>query len=481
MTEAATASRLAERAERSYVQSRQELHRRTDRLFAVLMLLQWLAGILVAVIISPRAWEGRQSAVHSHVWAALILGGLLSSAPVALALLRPGAPVTRYVIASAQMLWSGLFIHLTGGRIETHFHVFGSLAFLGFYRDWRVYVPATVLVAGDHVLRQFFWPESVFGMAAPEWWRFLEHAGWVVFEDTFMIIACIQGARDMRNVAFQRATAEEASDREREKSSALDKALEELKRSHDQLIRSEKLAAVGKLAASVGHELRNPLAAVRNAHTYIAKRVTDAGTADARMTQFIGVVDRELNSCTRIISDLLDFARERAPSLNPCPLKPLVDEAFSLVPQRANVRIVNEVPASLPVPNLDKDQFRQVVINLVQNAVESIPMEHPGEVRVQAEGGGALPYVVRVVDNGAGIAPEAVANLFQPLYTTKTKGTGLGLAIVQGVVNRHGGTIRAESQPGKGTAFVIELPAAPVNPAVLEEMPRARAESLAGR
>ena len=84
------------------------------------------------------------------------------------------------------MLMGALLIHLTGGRIETHFHVFGSLAFLAFYRDWRVLIPATIVVALDHMLRGLFWPQSVYGVLVASQWRWLEHAAWVVFEDVFL-------------------------------------------------------------------------------------------------------------------------------------------------------------------------------------------------------------------------------------------------------------------------------------------------------
>src|SRR6185295_11419292 len=124
---------------------------------------------------------GRQSAVHVHVYAAIVLGGLISSLPFLFILTRRGALETRVAVACGQMLWSALLIHLTGGRIETHFHVFGSLAILAFYRDVRVLVPATIVVAGDHFIRGIYWPESVYGITNPEWWRFLEHAAWVVF------------------------------------------------------------------------------------------------------------------------------------------------------------------------------------------------------------------------------------------------------------------------------------------------------------
>src|SRR5262249_115003 len=171
------------------------IYKRTDRMFARLMLAQWVAGILFALWISPLAWSGSTSATHTHVWAAIFLGGAISVFPALLAMLRPGELSTRYTIGVAQMLMSALLIHLTGGRIDTHFHVLGSLAFLAFYRDWRVLVPATVVVAVDHMLRGIFWPQSVYGVLVASQWRWLEHAAWVVFEDVFLVVSCIRGTR----------------------------------------------------------------------------------------------------------------------------------------------------------------------------------------------------------------------------------------------------------------------------------------------
>jgi two-component system, sensor histidine kinase and response regulator len=182
------------------------IYQRTDRMFAALMIIQWLAGIAVAVWISPRAWEGSSSYTHPHVWTAIFLGGLITGFPTLLALFRPGATSTRYVIAVAQMLMGAVLIHLTGGRIETHFHVFGSLAFLAFYRDWKVLIPATVVVAADHLLRGWFWPQSVYGVLTTTEWRTLEHAVWVLIEDFFLIVSCIYSQRDMWERALKHAT-----------------------------------------------------------------------------------------------------------------------------------------------------------------------------------------------------------------------------------------------------------------------------------
>ena len=199
----------AARADELFGQYQQDIYRRTDRLFAGLMAVQWIAGILFALWVSPLAWEGASSRTHLHVWAAVVLGGVISLFPALLGLFRPGLTSTRYTIATAQMLMGGLLIHLTGGRIETHFHVFGSLAFLTFYRDWRVLVPATIVVALDHLLRGMFWSQSVYGVLVASQWRWLEHAAWVIFEDIFLVVSCVRSVAEMRQRADRTAALEQ--------------------------------------------------------------------------------------------------------------------------------------------------------------------------------------------------------------------------------------------------------------------------------
>jgi two-component system sensor histidine kinase/response regulator len=198
----------AERADELLQQQRDEIYRNTDVLLARLMVFQWLAAIIIAVVVSPYTWSGQSSEVHLHVWAAAFLGGAITIFPVWLTRIWPGAAFTRYVIAAAQMLMSALLISLTGGRIETHFHVFGSLVILSFYRDWRVLIPATIVVALDHFVRGIYWPHSVYGVLTASPWRSIEHAGWVVFEDVFLVISCLSSVRQMRFIANRTAALE---------------------------------------------------------------------------------------------------------------------------------------------------------------------------------------------------------------------------------------------------------------------------------
>ncbi len=184
------------------------IHQRVDRLFAGLLMLQWLISICTALWISPLAWDGTESQIHIHVWTALALSGLIVCVPVYLAIHRSDLVITRHVIGIAQMLMGAMLIHLSGGRLETHFHVFGSLALLAFYRDWRVLITSSTVVVIDHYLRGLLWPLSIYGSVMFDPWRWLEHAAWVLLEDLFLIQSCVLSIREMRTIARRQAQLE---------------------------------------------------------------------------------------------------------------------------------------------------------------------------------------------------------------------------------------------------------------------------------
>ncbi|HQU74636.1 MAG TPA: methyl-accepting chemotaxis protein, partial [Calditrichia bacterium] len=196
-----------------YNAAMREVHARTDRQFAVLLALEWVVAIVLALVVSPRTWAGTASAVHLHVWAAVGLGAVVCLFPAYLGWRHPGESLTRYAVAIGQASIGALFIHLSGGRIETHFHVFVSLGFLAMYRDWRVLLAATVVIATDHLWRGIFWPESVFGVLTSSPWRVLEHASWVIFEDIGLIRFCLQIEQDMSAAAQKQAEVEQSEAR----------------------------------------------------------------------------------------------------------------------------------------------------------------------------------------------------------------------------------------------------------------------------
>ncbi|MEM7228790.1 MAG: ATP-binding protein [Planctomycetota bacterium] len=202
-----------ERATSLFESELDKSRRHADRMFAVLMAIQFVGAVVAVLVLSPRTWIGAQSAVHVHVWATIGLGAVLALLPLVLVLTRPGAPITRFVIAFAQTMFSALLIHVTGGRIETHFHVFGSLAFLAFYRDYRVLAIATFVTAADHFVRGMYFPQSVFGVADAAMFRWVEHTGWVAFEVIFLSLSIHQSRRQVMLTALRSAELEASGER----------------------------------------------------------------------------------------------------------------------------------------------------------------------------------------------------------------------------------------------------------------------------
>jgi PAS domain S-box-containing protein len=178
-------------------------------MFAIVMAIQYFAIVAGTLAFSPRTYAGATSSIHPHVLLAVGLG-LLIAAPVWLvAWLGKGTRGDRVLVAVCQMLMSSLIIHLTGGRIESHFHVFVSLAFLTFYRDYRVFLPATLAVVADHGIRGVYFPQAVYGDSVLNAWRLMEHSAWVVFQDIFVIAASLAGQREMEAIAVRQALLED--------------------------------------------------------------------------------------------------------------------------------------------------------------------------------------------------------------------------------------------------------------------------------
>jgi len=458
---------VAARTEMLFHEQQQSIVKHTDRIFARLMICQWIFGVGLALWISPRTWIGTQSSIHLHVWAAIFLGGIVTSAPVLMAFLQPGKVLTRHAIAVGQMLMSALLIHLTGGRIETHFHVFGSLAILAFYRDWKVLVSAATVVYVDHVVRGLFWPQSVYGVVSAPIWRSLEHAGWVIFEVTFLMISIRKSLSEMRLVAERQARLESLN--EHFEQTVVERTAE-LTRSEAQLRQSQKMEAVGRLAGGVAHDFNNLLTVIGG---YCAISLAKASGGDGFRKNFLEI-QKAADRAAALTGQLLAFSRKQV-------LQPRVIQLNDVVRGMEKMlrRLIGEdiELSTVYVPNLgnvkaDPGQLEQVIMNLCVNARDAMPrggkltisaanvaidQESSFRNRTLAVG----DYVmIAVSDNGMGMTEEVKSHLFEPFYTTKGvgKGTGLGLATCYGIICQSGGAIRVYSELNSGTTFKIYLP-----------------------
>jgi two-component system, NtrC family, sensor kinase len=270
--------------------------------------------------------------------------------------------------------------------------------------------------------------------------------------------------------SFNKMTAEvagvhaEIEERVRRKTAELDQA-------HRSLLSSEKMASIGKLAATVAHEVNNPLFGILT-YARLTQKEVEKGPAGSRaeMVEHLQIIERESKRCGDIMRNLLTFARQAPSHREPNDLNTLIGRALVLVRHQAEllgIDLRSHLGENLPAVSCDAGQIQQAVLVLLVNATEAMP--HGGVLEVATELDSAAGQArIRVHDTGPGIPPEVLPQIFDPFFTTKEdqQRTGLGLAVARSIVEQHGGEIAVESTPGKGTEFVVTLPA--VRPAVME-------------
>lgn len=244
-----------------------------------------------------------------------------------------------------------------------------------------------------------------------------------------------------------------------ERTVALKSSLRELERAQERLVLQERLAAIGQVAAAVGHELRNPLGVLTNALYLIRTGLPGAQEQGQGVTKHLDTAEREIAAAVVIVESLLDFARARTPATVPVDLVELIEETLSVAPPPTGVEVVRMGLEELPAVLADRQQLRQVLLNLVTNGYEAINGE--GVLTIEAGAQGA-DVQISISDTGPGMDEATAAHVFEPFFTGKAKGIGLGLAVTQRIVEAHGGTIGVESVPGQGAVFSFTLPGAPV-------------------
>jgi len=475
-----------------------EVYSRGDRLFVRLFFAQWLFAIGLALKLSPFAWDGTTRSVHIHVYYAVLFGGALTIPTWFMVRAWPGATLTRHMIAVLQMMWSGLLIHLSGGRVETHFHIFGSLAFLAFYRDWKVLVPAGLVTVLDHFLRGMFWPESIFGLANVEWWRFLEHGFWVLFEDVVLVIGILQSRSEMLLLADRQAELESGRKSLLSNVAALTEA-------QASLVRVSRQAGMAEVATSVLHNIGNVLNSVnvsaglvvdvvrRSNGTALSRAVTllksqpapgrflDEDPRGPKLLQYLGGIataldgerqqmSDELGSLTRNIDHIKAIVAlqqshaKGSAALETMPLHGLLDDALKFNAasyQNNQVEVVRDFGDTTDIVS-DRHSLLQILMNLLSNARHALDgCEGERKLTLRARTS-ADTLTIEVIDTGTGIHPERMNEIFRHGFTTKKDGHGFGLHSSANVAAELGGSLTAASAgPGQGATFTLSVPASP--------------------
>ncbi|MBW2038832.1 MAG: HAMP domain-containing protein [Deltaproteobacteria bacterium] len=244
---------------------------------------------------------------------------------------------------------------------------------------------------------------------------------------------------------------------------SFNKMTQRLKAVQYQLLQSEKLASIGKLAATIAHEINNPLNGILTYTKLIERKLTEGAFKEGEIPKFLSyltIMERETERCSSIVRNLLDFARQREPSLKPdVDINMVVEEAISLL---ANQIALQEIKVEkrfgqLPPIMADPMQLKQAFLNIILNSCET--MQNEGRLTITTAFSDKGKVVkLEIMDNGAGIAKEDLPKIFDPFFTSKEKGTGLGLSVVYGIINSHQGNIEVKSKVDEGTTFIIKLP-----------------------
>ncbi|TBW41055.1 two-component system sensor histidine kinase AtoS [Siculibacillus lacustris] len=227
-----------------------------------------------------------------------------------------------------------------------------------------------------------------------------------------------------------------------------------------QVMRADRLAALGELTAGIAHEIRNPLTSIRGFVQYL----DDCETIE-EWRQYGPLIIRQVDSLNRIIGELLAFGRPRPPQIGKVKLDVIVEETTFLTRGKSGARIELDLDRSVPEIEADGEALKQALLNLVINAIQAIP--ETGTVVVSTRSDGEGNAVIRVIDDGVGVDPENLDKVFDPFFSTKPTGTGLGLAMVHRIVDAHHGVITIESRPGAGTTVTVRLPFAQPEPEAL--------------
>lgn len=434
--------RFHSEVEKIFKNQAQDICVRVDRGFAYLMLFQWVGCVLLGAFVTPGTWLGQMSGSKENAFIGLIFGALFAVPPIYAAWMFPGEKVTRCLIALGQMLFSTLIVYLTGGRIESHFHIFVSLAALAFYMDISVLWVGASIVIVDHLLRGFYIPMSIYGVSEGVEWRWIEHTAWVIFENFVLILGIQRHRKELREVANSKV---------------------QMMHAREEALR---LASVkSSFLSNVSHEIRTPLNSIMGFSDILRDT-----KLDEEQQEYVNTIHRCSESLLHLVNDILDVSKIENGLLqvdsHPFDLKELhsdIQKMFSIKCQEKGLSLELHMDEEIPSrAKGDSHRLRQVLMNLVGNAVK---FTEKGKVRIEVKKDSiAKTYSWHIIDTGRGIKRENIKKLFRSFYQEDPSiarqygGTGLGLMISKNLVEIMGGQISVTSNYGEGTTFSFSLP-----------------------
>ena len=346
-------------------------------------------------------------------WALILLGIVCAS-------------TTHYLTPPSLILW-----HVVFERIY-----YLPIVYAAIYFGWQGGVAAATLSGLSYI------PHIAMGWGQSPGFQDTQYAEIVVFFVVGIVTGLLSSREQKRKKELERTTEQ------------LNTVYRELQDSFEQLKRADRLSAVGQLAASLAHEIRNPLASIEGAVNVLGK----PQTSEEMRQEFREIIMKECRRLNQLLTNLLDFARPRTPQFREVEVGQIIDSVIDLVIHaagRSSVSFQKELLPNLPRWECDSEQLKQVILNLVMNAIQAMP--EGGEVLLAARQQDSN-ILLQVKDQGLGIAKEDVDKIFDPFFSTKKGGTGLGLSVAHRIVSQHNGTLTATRNPDKGMTFSVLLP-----------------------
>ncbi|MGE5086599.1 MAG: sensor histidine kinase [Bacillota bacterium] len=415
---------------------------RVDRGFSILLLIQWFASIILAAWLFPETRFHHYYEVEGSIVMATVLGGVFSLPALACVRWNPGKRLTRVVVGLSQISFSILIIHLTGGRIEAHFHVLLSIAFLAFYLDPLVLGLASALAIADHLVRGCFIPMSIYGEMAVNYYKLFEHSLWILFENVVLLTAVSYLRADLRERAVSKY---------------------QLILAREEALRASSMKSM--FLSNMSHEIRTPLNSIMGFTEILWET-----SLDEDQKSYLGTIQRCSQSLMRLLNDILDLSKIEnglmqidRHKFNMRELHCDVHKMFEIQCRDKGISFDIQVNEEVPEHVIgDSHRIRQILVNLIANAVKftekgrvSVVVEHDMEKSVTRW---------QVVDTGVGIPFAAQEKLFKRFIqadasvSRKYGGSGLGLIITKNLVELMGGTLHLCSKVDEGTKFSFILP-----------------------
>jgi two-component system, NtrC family, sensor histidine kinase HydH len=461
---------MKNRIQKHFHDSLLKLQRSTDDLFTRLIFFQWITTMILAfwhtpLLINEDSWN-----IHPHIYVSIFMGGTLSILSYFIVKRRPDASSNKYVITVAQSFFSIMIIYLSAGRIESHFHIFGSMAFLAMYRTPGVIFLTSAIAILDHIVRGIFWPMTIFHIPDASVGRSLEHAAWIIFEAGFLYQLIRLNLKELELTARKTSELELLILSNEElinfKTAQIELGEDKIIQQRQSIIQAERLSGLGELASGIAHEINNPLAVINGTTTYLRRQLSKGAMEPKKVIELLSDIETTVGRISTIIGSLRRVStsdsvlRHSSSDVNDTICDVLRICAHRLKKSEIPINVIEDRLCTPSWPQIKREELSQVLLNLILNAIDAVEAKDNKWIRIELRDT-TSELEIRVLNSGPAIPAFIQSKMFLPFFTSKEvgRGTGLGLTLSKSIIEKAAGSLRYDVNSST-PCFVIQLPLA---------------------